>query len=287
MQPPRVWRPRRAGRRTIQIAACLLAAACVYDPTAEGYQLVWQDDFNGTQLSTRWERHIPSQPPPQADELVVRGGTVRLRTTDPSRWTGITTRGPRQEEAPHYPRMLDWQEGYFEARVRYSDDAWSFPGVWLLSSAAAAGYPHADTHCPALVSEIDIVEGVVPSGHPYKEQRATHTLHRNTQMWADDTDGSCGQDDTPVWFETEPTDPSDPLHHWHVWGARWTSTEVCWFVDRQEIGCKPTFDSTAQPMHIILSTAWYDCRRWLYPYGCPPRPAHTELEVDWVRVWQK
>ena len=273
-------------RRLVLVIAYLQLVGCAYNPSDDGYELVWEDDFDGTDLSSQWERHIPSQPEPQADELVVAGGTVTLRTTDPSRWTGISTRGPRQDVEPSYPDMLDWEQGYFEARVRYSDDDWSFPAVWLFSSAAAEAFPIDDGHCPVLVSELDIMEGLVPTGLSHKAQRVTHTLHRNTQLLGTDTDGTCGEPDSMAGLRTEAPDPSVRLHEWHVWDAKWTSTEVCWHFNRSEVGCQPVYDTTDQPMHLILSTNWYHCRAWLYPDGCPPRPAFTELEVDWVRVWQ-
>ena len=269
----------------------LVVTGCPYNPEEHGYVQVWSDEFDGTQLDTfRWETHVPFQPAPNPGEIVVSDGTLKLRSirSTGEHWTAITTLGPRSPSEPNYPNALTFEEGYFEARVRYTDDGYSFPAVWLLSSAVAEAYPDRDTHCPTLAAELDIMEGLVPTGVAGKPERATGTLHRNTWLWADDPDGTCGQPDTITSNPREAVE-GEVLHDWHVWAARWTADEVCWYLDREQYACEPTFDSTAQPMHLILTSAWYaeqPCRSWLYPTGCPPKPDFTELEVDYVRVWE-
>jgi hypothetical protein len=265
---------------------------CPWNPEENGYVLVWADEFDGTALDPEWETHPPSQPAPDPDELVVSAGTLKLRSTDPEHWSAITTLGPRQPSEPNYPSPISFEEGYFEARLRYTDDGYSFPAFWLLSSAAGEAFGDPDAHCPTLVSELDVMEGLVPTGVTGRPQRVTHTLHRNTRLLAQDPDGSCGQpdevNDPPILTEAL---AGVSLHDWHVWAARWTADEVCWYLDREEVGCAPTFDSTAQPMHLLLSTGWYitdeePCRAWLYGTNCPPLPEFTEIEVDYVRAWQ-
>lgn len=203
---------------------------------------------------------------------------------------------PARHGQPSYPSYLSFEEGYFEARLRYSDNGYSFPAFWLFSTAvveAQTVWPDPrdnGSHCPTLASEIDIMEGVVPTGIADKTERVTGTLHRNTRIWAGEL--TCGEADTVADPPNARHATNDEvLHDWHVWSARWTADEVCWYLDREQYACQPTYDSTAQPMHILLSAAWYKeepCRMWLYGAAdnCPPTPDFTEMEVDYVRVWE-
>ena len=75
--------------------------------------------------------------------------------------------------------------------------------------------------------------------------------------------------------------PNVDLSDWHTWAGRWTANEMCTYLDGVEIGCVETFDTTAQPMHIVFTVQYLGAC-----VGCPPRPATLEMQVDWVRVWQ-
>ena len=48
------------------------------------------------------------------------------------------------------------------------------------------------------------------------------------------------------------------------------------------VGCLPTYDTTAQPMHLIFAINYHGLCG-----GCPAKPAQLQMEVDWVRVWQQ
>lgn len=278
------------------LALALVLTGCPYNPEENGYTMVWSDEFDGAAIDTSvWElKNTPWEGPADSGEITVSDGTLKLRSYDDERdfQTAINTRGPRSSGEPNYPDHLSFEEGYFEARLRYTDDGYSLPAFWLFSTAVAEAqtvWPDprdTGSHCPTLVSELDIMEGLVPTGAPGRPQSATGTLHRNTTIWADQL--TCGQDDTaPANFRNAAE--GEALHDWHVWAARWTADEVCWYLDREQYACQPTYDSTSQPMHIILSTAWYKeapCRAWIFGESCPPRPDFTEMEVDYVRVWE-
>jgi hypothetical protein len=57
---------------------------------------------------------------------------------------------------------------------------------------------------------------------------------------------------------------------------------MCTYIDGEEITCVEPFDTTAQPMHLVLSMSYLPTCA-----GCRPRPASLEMQVDWVRVWQQ
>jgi beta-glucanase (GH16 family) len=51
------------------------------------------------------------------------------------------------------------------------------------------------------------------------------------------------------------------MEEWHTYAAKWTSGQVCWYIDGQRQGCVNAFDSTNQPMHLLFdnwNTEWED-----------------------------
>jgi hypothetical protein len=272
-----------AARRPVRAAVVALVsmsalAACGSPPPidGQGYRLVFQDDFDGSEPKPLWVTA------PFGDSLLatVSDGVLTLRSTaaNEHRWGYVAGTGPRLDEEPSYPFAAAWQEGYFEARIRYTDDPWAWPAFWLFSMAKTEAWPEED--CRFLNAEWDIMENGV---HNYDGDKPASRwfsggLHRNT---SDNTpDGYCGQPDEGRGVQA-PAFPDDDLSAWHTWGGRWTDDEMCHYLDGVEVGCVATFDSTAQLMHIVFTIQYLrTCG------GCPARPPELTLDVDWVRVWQ-
>lgn len=257
-----------------------LLAGCVPAPIRDqGYQLVFEDNFD-TLDTTTWGtatfccRYLP---PTVAD------GVLTLQTSSPE-WRGQTaTTGPRRPSPePNFPNARAWQEGYFEARIRFTDNPWVWPAFWLFSLAKSEAWPGED--CRFLTSEWDIMENGIPNddgAHPAATTYFT-ALHRNTRNAGSDY---CGQPDATRTAERDypRATPEDPaLAGWHVWAGRWTEDELCTYLDDVEIQCMEPYDTTAQPMQIEFALGYLqNCG------GCPPRPSELEMQVDWVRVWQQ
>ena len=126
-------------------------------------------------------------------------------------------------------------------------------------------------------SELDIFEGFgnIQYGGSRTDDFFSGALHRNTA-------GFYGQPDTlRCVLDGTGLDLSD----WHVYAARWTDSTVSYYVDGQLQGSVNTFDSTRQPMHLLLynwNTAWEDENM---PNASTPD--RLDVSVDWVRVWQQ
>jgi beta-glucanase (GH16 family) len=264
----------RAGVLALAVA---FAANCTPAPiTDRGYQIVFTDQFDGDAVDDVWATApFGDSLPPTVDRGVL---TLTSTAENGYRWGHISSSGPRQESDPSYPAALAWEEGYFEARIRYTDDPWAWPAFWLFSMAKTEAWPNED--CSVLNAEWDIMEnglnnssGDRPASHSF----AT-VLHRNT---TDNTaNGYCGVPDTTRSHHEQ--FPDTNLSNWHTWAGRWTEDEVCTYLDDVEIACLATFDTTAQPMKLVFTIQYArNCG------GCPPRPPQLELEVDWVRVWQR
>jgi beta-glucanase (GH16 family) len=251
-------------------------AGCVYDPAADGYEVVWEDEFDMLDTSV-WNTtpYGGSLPATVTDGVM----TVRATTANSSHWGHVTSLGQRRTTEPSYPDAMAWEEGYFEARIRYSASEWAWPAFWLFSMSKAEAWPY--ENCPPggeLTSEWDIFENRTWGGLPTTVHDYSTALHRNTSDGT--TDGYCGVKDEQKAQGAQL--PDVDLSAWHVWGARWTATELCTYLDGVQLLCTTPYDSTPQPMHLNFTMA--------YIATCPtcgPKPPELTMDVDWVRVWQK
>jgi hypothetical protein len=272
-----IVRRRRAPSRLAAGLAALLLTACAPPAVKEqGYRLVFLDNFDGAALDPSVWITAPfggSLPATVADGVM----TLKATADNSYYWGNLTSAGPRLSGEPNHPSAQAWQEGYFEARIRFTNDPWAWPAFWLFSMAKTEAWP--DENCSHLNSEWDIMENGVDnsSGTRPAANWYVTALHRNTTDGTDD--GYCGQPDsrrTAVHDYTW-TDLSD----WHTWGGRWTSDRLCTYLDNVLIQCMEPYDTTAQPMHLAFTIQYLgECS------GCPPRPSELEMQVDFVRVWQ-
>jgi hypothetical protein len=272
-EPTRVHRARPLRLMATGLALAF-ATTCGSPPaiTDRGYELVFDEQFDGDEVRPHWATA------PFGGSLpgTVQDGLLTLRSTAANdyHWGYLATTGPRFETEPNYPFASAWEEGYFEARLRFTDDPWAWPAFWLFSMAKTEAWPGED--CTKLNAEWDIMENGVGSGQA--SSWFVSVLHRNTTN--NTPDGYCATPDEML--VTREHFPDTDLSAWHIWAGRWTAGELCTYLDGVEIECVEPFDTTAQPMHIVLTINYLgECP------GCPAtRPANLEMQVDWVRVWQ-
>jgi hypothetical protein len=246
-----------------------------------GYERAFADEFDGMALDPLWA----SAPFGGSLPGEVGDGRLTLRATAANDyvWGHLASTGPRQEAAePSYPDARAWEQGYFEARVRYTDSPWSWPAFWLFSmSKSEAWEPQYDGEdCRLLNSEWDIMENGVENQDGDRPASSWYftALHRNT---TDNTrDGYCGVTDAQRTYHRHFRDTD--LSDWHTWGGLWTRDEFCTYLDGVELQCMDPYDSARQPMHLTFTMQYLGrCD------GCGERPDELALEVDWVRVWQR
>ena len=126
-------------------------------------------------------------------------------------------------------------------------------------------------------SELDVFEGFgnIQYGGTRQDDWFSGALHRNTS-------GFYGEPDS-VRSVTRGTGLE--MEQYHTYAAKWTMSQVCWYIDDVQQGCVPTFDSTNQPMHLLLynwATSWEDENM-----PTSSTPDTLDVSVDWVRVWQQ
>lgn len=219
-----------------------------------GYRIVFHDGFNRFRRRI-WTRSIWYEPPAAAGDIFTRSGVLRLVSRRGRGYpnVSVTTLGSRS-----------FRRGYFEARMRWTRGNGAWPAFWLFSTKHARGID-----CPPVPSELDVFEGQGSEPRVYYG-----TIHRNTN-------GLCGQEDSQNANNWHPVKPN-LTRAFHVYSALWTASRITWYLDGKRLFSAPVYDSTDQPMFIILDM-WTG--GWTHePDSTTPRT--LRLEVDWVRVWR-
>lgn len=297
----------RGNKRVRGWAACSLLLVALVGGCGEpppirgrGYEVVFVDQFNytsHTQMGQVWELSAPFVAPATSQSLSFRTESdgdryIRLMSGEfrDWEWAYISTAGPRRDTPePNYPRMESWEGGYFEARLRYSANEWTWPAFWLFGRAKTEHWP--TTVCPPyapLNAEWDILDSGRFDASPWTRDHYHGAVHRNTPAGA--ANGVwCGVADQQRLYPEAPLDGMD-LTQWHVWSGRWIQRwdgtgQMCNYVDGIEIGCQETYDSTNQPMVLNLSVHG---NGQVVCTGCVPPPGSPNvwMDVDWVRVSQ-
>jgi len=246
---------------------------------ASGWQLVWQDDFEGDRLDPgNWR--IERVPDPHNSELQfytdrpVNSVDSNLRVSE-----GILTIEARRETYQHRSHtsgrintsgLQTFRYGRFEARMRLPALTGMWPAFWLLGeNIDTVGWP--------ACGEIDIMEakGRLPN-------------------W---TSGAINRGPEPAQNRTDWNEyvlPEGDFHSdWHVFAVEWTPGRIRWFVDGVpffEVQRPEPFDARwwpyddGTPYFIILNLAvggHFDA-----PHLPPAEYEPQQLLVDWVRVYR-
>jgi hypothetical protein len=247
-----------------------------------GYRRVFADEFSTLDRST-WCSHQWWEPHAPVGSQTVANGELRLRRSRSSGFADTTmTTEPCGQANPR-----SFQQGYFEARMRFETVRGNGPAFWLLTTrhatntvwpainpvCAQLGLPRAE----CLSSELDVFEGFgnIQYGGARQDDFFSGALHRNTS-------GFYGEPDS---VRSVMRGTGLEMEQYHTYAARWTSSQVCYYIDGQQQGCVNAFDSTNQPMHLLLynwNTSWEDENM-----PTSSTPDTLDVSVDWVRVWQQ
>jgi hypothetical protein len=260
---------------SIVMAAPLVATACEPGPISEqGYQLVFEDQFDDGVVAPIWQPFPWQQRTLMIPGAVIEGyGMMQITAKDDNdyRHSSVASLGgPHQPNYPHQPDMEAWQYGYFEARIRYTKDPFSYPAWWLYSAEHINRWP--ESQCPLRRAEWDILEnGIVPGTDADRAHQSV--IHSNSG-------GDCGESDRHRYYQYDR--PAGGLSDWHVWAGKWTPGQVCTYIDGGLAGCQATYDTSHQPMAMVFQMG---IQRRSGIRGAPLPEYH--MQIDWVRVWQK
>ena len=232
---------------------------------------------------TTWCSHQWWEANPPIGSQTVANGELRLRRERSTGYADTTmTTEPCGQANPR-----SYQYGYFEARMRYETVQGNGPAFWLFSTRHATDddWPAINSACAekglptiqCVSAELDVFEGFgkILYGGSRTDDFFSGTLHRN----------SCGCYGVANQSRFVQKGTGLDLSQWHTYAARWTPTQITYYIDGVAQGSVAPFDSTPQPMHLLLynwNTGWED-------ENMPTSTTENELDVfvDWVRVWQQ
>lgn len=237
------------------------------------YKKVFGDDFNDLSVSrsnndrTRWSAHTPWNgdfgdakfidpidiyaDPEKNEPFFVKDGilTIRAKKHPNGQWTsGLLS------SADPTTAGFALQYGYFEARMKLPPGPGVWPAFWLNANN------HKDDKTPSV--EVDIVEyyGKFPN-----------SFHSVVHVWNKEDAKKHRHDD----FITKV--PDDSLSQaFHTYGAEVTKEWIVFYLDRREIGRRPTPPEHTKPLMLLVNLALGSG----WPIDKTPNP--SDLLVDYV-----
>jgi beta-glucanase (GH16 family) len=222
-------------------------------PTGKEWKLVWNDEFNGSQLDeTKWNRLGDSKRRDGywiKDDAYLDGkGHLVLRTRkDGDRFTcgAVNTRG-----------KFEKCQGYFVTRCQLPKQPGHWPAFWLMcDGVGTVGNEGRDG------TEIDVVEV------PWRDGQLTANLHWDGYGKDHKTAG--------IKFRVEGV-----TEGWHAFGLLWTPTEYVFYVDGKEVW-RTTAGGVSQVPEFLKLTE--EIGTWGGDIKLAKLPDHCE--VDYVRVY--
>jgi len=220
-----------------------------------GYQLTWNDEFNGTALdSANWNVSdggwCCGVGPNLPQNVSLGGGCLVLRSDRTNGGTGyssawVDTQGKFQ-----------WTRGYIEIRAQLPKGQGMWPALW---TDEIGGNP---------MAEFDILEmlGNVPS-----------TVYETNHLWPQD--GGPGTQVHQCTFSGP-----DFSAGFHVFGFQMQPSAVTWYIDGAQT-CATTQGVNSNPVYLMVNTAVGGAGSW------PGAPDSTTvfpnfMDVDYVRVYE-
>lgn len=255
------------------------ASGAVPEKVAEGYGLVWNDEFTGTALGADWKfRPIAAAnracSPPDEDQTEVRGGSVHLSVTrDASKTPNVTKACP---DGQYLNAMIgtdttqSFKYGIFAARIKFHPVQGAHGSFWMQPLPE----PGADPSDPAQRGvEIDVIEYF---GKGWVNGGLASFIHFQPPGGKRIRSGGYLQAASDALKGELPSDD------YHVYSVEWTEKEYVFRVDGIET-LRTSKAVSKVPQYFILSLLSSD-------YEIPKITDDVlplTMSVDWVRAWQQ
>ncbi|MGI6232548.1 MAG: family 16 glycosylhydrolase [Prevotella sp.] len=231
----------------------------------DGYSLVWNDEFEGTELSSDWTYEIQDAGWVNNElQSYVNDGEVTT-VSDGTLKINLRKDGDTYKSARIYAKKsTGWTYGYIEASIKLPKGKGTWPAFWMM--------PVNYTSWPD-DGEIDIMEHV-----GYNEGYVVSTIHCNKY------------NNTGTSIESASKYVSTATSEFHVYGLEWTSSALTFYVDGEKLLTYENdgtghdawpFDAAFYP---ILNLAYGGS--WGGLQGVDDSALPATMEVDYIRVFQ-
>ena len=255
------------------------ASSAVPERVAEGYRLVWNDEFTGRELGPDWAfRPVIAAnracSPPDADQTEVRNGSVHLSVVrDPSKVPNVTKACP---DGQYLNAMIgtdktqSFKYGIFAARIKFHPVQGAHGSFWMQPLAP----PGADPSDPFERGvEIDVIEYF---GEGWVSGGLASFIHFQPPNAKRIRSGGYLQSASDALKGELPSDD------YHVYSVEWTEKGYVFRVDGIET-FRTSKAVSGVPQYLILSLLSSD-------YEIPKITDDVlplTMSVDWVRAWQQ
>ena len=246
--------------------------------TPEGYQLVWHDEFNGTELDrNKWEYEVNAQGggnnelqyyTDRPQNSFVKDGVLTIQALKET-YTGAE--GTREYTSARLKTINrgDWKYGWFELRARLPYGKGLWPALWMMPTDQVYGGWAAS-------GEIDIVELL---GH--EPNKIYGTLHYGGSYPNNVHTGS-SYTLTNGNFATS----------YHIFTLIWEANAMRWLVDGHLYQTQTQWYTSGQAFPAPFDQRFYLILNVAVGGNWPGNPDNTtsfpqRLDVDYVRVFQK
>lgn len=253
-------------RRAVKVSQAGVEAPDTEITAPDGYSLVWNDEFDGTELSSDWTFEVAG-PGFVNNELqnYVKGNDV-AEVSNGTLKINLYKDGNDIKSARIYAkRNQGWKYGYIEASIKLPEGKGTWPAFWMM--------PVNFTSWPG-DGEIDIMESV-----GYDPNVVVSTIHCNKY-----NNGGTA-------IESARTSVATAYLEFHKYALEWTADKMVFYVDGKQL-LTYNNDGTGKdawpfdsPFYVILNLAWGGS--WGGLQGVDESCLPATMEVDYVRVFQK
>lgn len=264
-------------RRALALLVPVLVFGALAPQARAQYQLVWEDNFDGTTLdANKWEHMIGNGCPNlcgwgnnelqyyREQNATVSGGTLSIRAEQ--QFFG----GAQYTSSRIRTRNLgDWRYGRYEIRAKLPTGQGLWPAIWMLPTDEVHGVWAAS-------GEIDIMEAVGQTPN-----RVLGTLHYGATF-----PGNVQSGGSYVL-------PNGTFHDdFHVFALEWDEFEMRWYVDGILYSTKTSWWTTGGPYPAPFNERFHLLLNLAVGGNLPGPPnASTQFpqtfEIDYVRVYQE
>ncbi|WP_417451329.1 family 16 glycosylhydrolase [Kordiimonas sp.] len=259
--------------REISTTLFLAGMSLAVPAAADGYELVWSDDFEGDKLNTKFWRIVTGNGCPENcyfgnnEKQVYTAELMNLRIEggkliiEAHKNEGFTSAKITSEAMP------GWTYGKIAMRAKLPSGVGTWPAFWMMPDKAKYGpWPKS--------GEIDIMEHVgFNQGHVHGTVHTEAYNHRiNTHKG-----------------EERVVDTASKA--FHTYSIEWDANNIRWFIDGKQFFtfARQEDDGYAEwpfdhPFHVILNLAVGG--DWGGKEGIDASAFPARYEIDWVKVWQ-
>lgn len=252
-------------------------------PEYAGYELVWSDEFYGTQLTMEnWSYQImgdggngelqyyTSRP----ENSWVSGGNLVIQANEEDYYAGGQTYHYTSARLRTAGKQ-DFLYGRIEARIKVPTGGGMWPAFWMMPTESVYGGWAASGEIDIMETnnDTDFIQGTLFYGGEYPDQDNTYVVY-----YPGDMDFS---DDYHVYaLEWEPD-----MMKWYVDDVHY-STKISsqWYSDAAPGNDRAPFD---QAFHILLNVAVGGSYTGCTNPVCITAAFPQQMLIDWVRVYQK